>query len=249
MEDVLEDPLPRSAQAEFQTTHWSVVLLVGGACESAAQQALEELCRAYWFPLYAYVRRQGQRPEDAQDLTQEFFSRFLERGNFERADPGRGRFRTYLLTCLKRFLNEEWRRANRQKRGGGRFALPATLQDAELRLAVEPSDQLTPDRLYDRRWVEALLERVLVRLRRDYESTGRTTVYAQLQQFLWGPQTEISYVEMGRLLQMNEGAIKVAVHRLRQRYRELLREEVAHTVERPEQVDEELRHMLSVFAD
>lgn len=249
VEDLLEDRLPRSAQAEFKTTHWSVVLRVGATSESAAQQALEELCRAYWFPLYAYVRRQGHRPEDAQDLTQEFFSRFLERGSFERADPDRGRFRTYLLTCLKRFLNEEWRRANRQKRGGGQFAVPCDLHEAETRLAVVPCDQMSPDRLYDRRWVEALLERVLLRLRQDYEATGRTQVYAQLQQFLWGAQSEISYHEMGRRLQMNEGAVKVAVHRLRQRYRELLREEVSHTVERPDEVEAELRHMLGVFAN
>lgn len=248
MEDVLEARSRNQAGVEFQTTHWSVVLRAGDACESTARQALEELCRAYWFPLYAYVRRQGQRAEDAQDLTQEFFSRFLEHGNFERANPGRGRFRTYLLTSLKRFLNEEWRRANRQKRGGGQFVTPVNLEDAEVRLSAEPCDTLSPDRLYDRRWVDALLERVVERLRQDYESTGRKSVYLQLQQYLWGPLAEVSYAEMGRRLKMNEGAVKVAVHRLRQRYRELLREEVAHTVEKPEDVEEELRYMLATFS-
>jgi len=247
VEDLLEDRPPHRARAEFQTTHWSVVLRAGDASEGTARPALEQLCQAYWFPLYAYVRRQGHRPEDAQDLTQEFFSRFLEHGNIERADPGRGRFRSYLLTSLKRFLNEEWRRANRQKRGGGQFAVPLNLEDAETRMATEPSDQLSPDLLYDRRWVETLLERVVVRLQQDYESTGREAIYLQLQQFLWGPQAEVSYAEMGRRLQMSEGAVKVAVHRLRQRHRELLREEVARTVERPEQVDAELRHMLASF--
>ena len=231
----------------FKTTHWSVVLSAGHDSESVARQALEQLCQAYWFPLYAYVRRQGHQPDDAQDLTQEFFARFLERGSFARADRERGRFRTYLLTSLKRFLQEEWRRANRQKRGGGVTFVPLAGEDAENRYAAEPKDELSPDLLYDRRWAEALLERVLVRLRTDYESTGRAAVYAQLQQFLWGRQVEVSYDEMGRQLGLNEGAVKVAVHRLRQRFRDLLREEVAQTVETPEQIGEELRHLLGAF--
>jgi hypothetical protein len=135
----------------FKTTHWSVVLSAGHDSESVARQALEQLCQAYWFPLYAYVRRQGQAPDDAQDLTQEFFARFLERGAFARADRERGRFRTYLLTSLKRFLQEEWRRANRQKRGGGMTFVPLAGEDAENRYAAEPRDELSPDLLYDRR--------------------------------------------------------------------------------------------------
>jgi RNA polymerase sigma-70 factor (ECF subfamily) len=207
------------------------------------------LCGAYWFPLYAYTRRQGHSPEDAQDLTQEFFARFLTRGSFAKAERERGRFRTFLLTSLKYFITEEWRRNNRQKRGGGQTFIPLETEDAENRYAIEPREELSPDRLYDRRWAEALLERVLARLKQDYDSTGRTQVYSQLQQFLWGRQAEMSYSEMGDRLGINEGAVKVAVHRLRQRFRDLLREEVANTVETPDQVEEELRHLLGVFGD
>lgn len=215
--------------------------------ESVARQALEQLCQAYWFPLYAYARRRGHAHEDAQDLTQSFFERFLQRGYFARAERERGRFRTFLLTSLKRFLAEEWRRANRQKRGGAVTFVPFASQDAENRYSCEPCDQLSPDLLYDLRWAGVLLERVLARLRKDYESTGRSEVYCQLQRFLWGREAEISYGEMSEQLGMNVGAVKVAIHRLRHRYRDLLREEVANTVEREEQIDDELRHLLSAF--
>ena len=253
MPESLEDPsqneTPGVGSSEsFSTTHWSVVLSAGDGCENIAQRALEQLCQAYWFPLYAYVRRQGNSADDAKDLTQEFFTRFLERGHFALADPERGRFRTFLLTSLKRFLNEEWRKANRQKRGGGRQFVPFDGEDAENRFSAAPRDSLAPDLLYDRRWAEALLERVLGQLKKDYESTGRAAIYTQLQQFLWGRQAELSYAEMGERLGINEGAVKVAVHRLRQRFRELLREAVANTVEKPDQIDDELKHLLGAFA-
>lgn len=234
-------------QESFQTTHWSVVLAANRGSSASAQKALEELCQVYWFPLYAFARRQGNTPEDAQDLTQEFFSRFLERGYFSLADRERGRFRTFLLASLKHFLTEEWRRANRQKRGGGHSFVPLEQDDAENRYSAEPCAELSPDLLYDRRWAEAMLERVLSKLRTDYDSTGRASVYAQLQQFLWGRQAEISYADMARQLGMNEGSVKVAVHRLRQRFRELLREEVLQTVQNPNQADEELRYLLGAF--
>jgi RNA polymerase sigma factor (sigma-70 family) len=236
-----------SKQHAFKTTNWSVVLAAGHGSSTAIQHALEELCRAYWFPLYAFARRQGNSPEDAQDMTQEFFARFLTRGYFALADRERGRFRTFLLTCLKRFMTEEWRKANRQKRGGGEIVVPFDTEDAETRYSTGPREELSPDRLFDRRWAEALLERVLKRLRQDYDSTGRAEVYQQLQQFLWGRGAEISYAEMGERLGLNEGAVKVAVHRLRQRFRDLLREEVANTVEKGDQVDEEMRHLMDVF--
>ena len=232
----------------FKTTHWSVVLSTGDNSDSVARRAIEVLCGTYWYPLYAFVRRQGQSPEDAQDLTQEFFARLLARGAFSRADPERGRFRTYLLTSLKRFLTEEWRRANRQKRGGGQIVEPLDPETAAHRYAAEPRTELSPDLLYDRRWAEALLERVLAQLRQDYDSTGRAAVYAQLQRFLWGRQGEISYAEMGQQLGLNEGAVKVAVHRLRQRFRDLLHGEVAQTVETSAEIEQELRHLLGTFA-
>lgn len=241
--------MPVRPSEAFKTTHWSVVLSAGHTSETVARGALEQLCVAYWFPLYAFVRRQGHAPEDAQDLTQEFFARFLERGRFGRADPERGRFRTFLLTSLKRFLTEEWRRENRQKRGGGRDFSPFVADDAECRHSAGVCNELSPDRLYDRRWAEAMLERVLARLRTDYDSTGRSAVYARLEQFLWGRQAETSYSAMGVELEMSEGAVKVAVHRLRLRLRELLREEVAQTVQAPDEVDSELLHLFEAFAD
>lgn len=248
MEATPDNPTPAPGAEAFKTTHWSVVLSSGHDSESVARQALEQLCRAYWFPLYAYVRRQGLSPEDAQDLTQAFFERFLERGYFALADPERGRFRTFLLTSLKHFLTEEWRRTNRQKRGGGLALVPFATEDAEGRYAAHPLDELSPDRLYDRRWAEAMLERVMARLAKDYESTGRTAVYSQLQQFLWGGQAEVSYADIGAKLAMSQGAVKVAVHRLRQRFRDLLRAEAAKTVRAPDQVEEELKHLLAAFA-
>jgi RNA polymerase sigma-70 factor (ECF subfamily) len=233
----------------FKTTLWSIVLSAGNKSESVAQPALEELCRTYWFPLYAYVRRQGVSPEDAKDLTQAFFERFLQRGYFAHADPERGRFRAYLLTCMKRFLAEEWRRTNRQKRGAGVVFVQIETEDAEGRYTAAPPTELSPDRLYDRHWAEAILERTTARLMRDYEKTGRAAVCSQLQQFLWGGQREIAYGELGAKLGMSEGAVKVAVHRLRQRFRDLVREEVAGTVQTPEEVDGEIKHLLATFAD
>jgi RNA polymerase sigma-70 factor (ECF subfamily) len=248
VENPAETPTPVLSLGEaFKTTHWSVVLSSGHDSESVARAALEELCRCYWFPLYAYVRRHGYTREDAQDLTQSFFARFLEHGYFARAERERGRFRTFLLTSLKRFLMEEWRRANRQKRGGNQTFVPFDAQAAEDRYSAEPRDELSPDLLYDLRWAGVLLERVVARLRKDYESTGRTAVYTKLQGFLWGRQAETSYAEMSEQLGMNAGAVKVAVHRLRQRFRDLLREEVANTVATQEQIDDELRHLLSAF--
>jgi len=246
------DRLPGTASPEpggesFKTTHWSVVLSSGNASENVARQALEHLCRTYWPPLYAYVRRQGHSPEDAQDLTQGFFERFIERGYFALADPERGRFRTFLLTSLQRFMVEEWRKTSRQKRGGGQVLMTLPTTGAEEAYAAALHDDLSPDRLYDRRWAEVLLNRVMVCLAEDYASSGRAAMYKELQRSLWGGRAEVSYAELGAQLGMTEGAIKVAVHRLRHRFRDLLREEVADTVRTPEQVEEEMQHLLAAF--
>ena len=247
----MDNPVPATGPNRpeaFQTTHWSVVLSAGHESEGVARAALEKLCQAYWFPLYAYVRRQGHSPEDSQDLTQAFFERFLERGYFARADQERGWFRTFLLTSLQHFLQEEWRRNQRQKRGGGATFATLSPGEAEQRYTAEPRHELSPDVLYDRRWAEAVLERVMARLANDYASTGRTTVYTRLQQFLWGRQAEVSYAAMGAELGLAESAVKVAVHRLRQRFRDLLREEVANTVQSADQIEAELRHLMAAFA-
>jgi RNA polymerase sigma-70 factor (ECF subfamily) len=235
-------------EGAFNTTRWSVVMAAGAGSSESARAAVEKLCRSYWFPLYAFGRRLGNSPEDAEDLTQEFFARFLARDHFALADRACGRFRTFLLTSLKRFQTDEWRRGNRVKRDGGVAFVSTGAAEAESRYSAEPRHELSPDRLFDRRWAEALLERVLDQLRQDYSSTGRAGIYTQLQQFLWGRNAEMSYAEMGRQLGLNEGAVKVAVHRLRQRFRDLLRAEVARTVESPDQVEDELQHLLGVFA-
>lgn len=240
-------PTPTPAGGSFKTTQWSLVLSADGSPGSASFRALEKLCQTYWFPVYTFIRRQAKSPEDAQDLTQEFFSRFLARGGFSKADRERGRFRSFLLTSVKHFLTEDWRKANRQKRGGGQLVLSYTADEAESRYTAEPMDELTPDRVFDQRWAEALLERVMARLRMDYEVTGRAAIYQQLQQLIWGGNSELSYEEMGAKLGMNEGAVKVAVHRLRQRFREQLHAEVAETVDKESDVDSEIRHLLGMF--
>ena len=212
-----------------------------------AQEALETLCRTYWYPLYVYVRRQGQSPHDAQDLTQEFFARLLEKKYLRLADPDRGKFRAFLLKSLKHFLVNEWEKARTQKRGGGEYVIPLDAEIAESRYAAEPALALTLDEVYEKRWAVTLLEAVLVGLHESYAASGRLSVFETLKVFIWGDQTTLSYAEVAPQLGLTEGAVKVAVHRLRSRYRELLREEIAKTVATPGEVDEELRHLIAVL--
>lgn len=243
-----DDSGNNSRAGRFDTTRWSVVLRASDGAAGAAREALEALCAVYWYPIYAFARRQGRAAEDAQDLTQEFFARFLSRQGFSLANPDRGRLRNFLLASFKRFAAEEWRRANRQKRGGGATALSLDAERAEERYASEPQDGQSPDRVYERRWAEAVLARALEQLQRDYDSTGRADLYRNLQQFLWGREPTQSYADMGQRLGLAEGAVKVAVHRLRQRFRDVLREEVANTVDSPDQVEEELKTLFLAFA-
>jgi RNA polymerase sigma factor (sigma-70 family) len=238
--------LPFQAEG-FVTTHWSVVLHAGRADSPEAAKALEQLCCAYWYPLYAYVRRQGHAASDAQDLTQEFFSRMLEENHLKLADRGRGRFRTFLLTSLKHFLINEWKKANRQKRGSGRERLSLDHEMAEARLVVEPAVDQPPDALYDRGWAGILLDRALTALRTEFEQSRKRDLFERLKIFVWGEKSAISYAEMAEQLSMTEGAVKVAVHRLRQRFGELLRAEIAQTVATPVEVEEELRYLVSVI--
>jgi RNA polymerase sigma factor (sigma-70 family) len=231
----------------FITTIWSVVLAAGKSDSAQAAEALEQLCRTYWYPLYVFVRRQGHAAHDAEDLTQEFFARFLEKEYFERADPARGRFRCFLLACLKNFLTEQHRHAGRLKRGGGQTLLAWDSQTAEERYQLEPADPATPEKIYDRRWALTLLEKTLARLGDEQAAAGKQQVFAQLKDYLWGEGGGTGYAEVAARLQMTEGTLKVAVHRLRQRYRELLREEVAHTVATAAETDAELRYLISVI--
>ena len=239
--------LPMAHSPVFATTHWSVVLAAGGGDSPQATAALEQLCRAYWFPLYAFVRRQGHAPEDAQDLTQGFFARFLEKHSLELADPARGRFRTFLLACLKNYLAEEHRHTGRLKRGGEQTLVSWDAQSAEERYRSEPLEQMTPEKIYERKWALALLEQTLTRLSQEESAADKARLFAALKDFLWGEKGSASYAEIGEQLELSEGAVKVAVHRLRRRYRDLLREQVAQTVARPEEVEPELRHLIAVI--
>jgi RNA polymerase sigma-70 factor (ECF subfamily) len=238
-----------SAEAEdwFATTHWSVVLAAGHAETPTARAALESLCQLYWYPLYAYARRRGFSVEDAQDLTQAFFARLLEKQSLEKASPARGRFRAFLITSLKNFLANEWDKAHAARRGSGQRLLSRDARIAEERYLAEPADEQSPDKLFERRWAVTLLESVLRRLREDYARGGRGELFERLKDFLWGEKNLSSYSKFGTECGMSEGAVKVAVHRLRRRYRDLLREEVAHTVTGPEEIEEELRHLRAVL--
>jgi RNA polymerase sigma factor (sigma-70 family) len=237
-----------SRQPAFVTTHWSVVLTAGRTDTTRARGALERLCQTYWYPLYAYVRRRGNSPEDAQDLTQEFFARLLEHNWIGRADKQRGRFRSFLLSAMNHFLADEWDKARAQKRGGGLAPLPLQFDTAETRYCHEPADPVTPEQNYERRWALTLLDEVLRRLRTEYEQDGRGELFAALHPCLVGDRTSQPYTELAAKLGISEGTVKSAVHRLRQRYRQLLRDEIAQTVAEPGEVDEELRHLFAVLS-
>ena len=232
----------------FATTHWSVVLAAAQGESPQANDALERLCRSYWYPLYAYVRRTGREAEEAKDLTQEFFARFLGRNTVSLADPARGRFRTFLLTALKHFLANEWKKENRLKRGGDRQFLSLENAGGEERFAAEPSDTASAEIIYERRWATALLERVLRLLGEECAAAGRAAQFEELKASFWGAGRDATQAEIAGRLGMSEGAFKVASHRMRARYRELLRAEIAHTVASPAEVDEELRHLISVMS-
>ncbi len=234
-------------RAVFATTHWSVVLAAGRSDSPQARESLEKLCQTYWYPLYAYVRRRGHAEADAKDLTQGFFAWLLERDWLERADQQRGRFRSFLLTSFNGFLANEWNRARAQKRGGGRtLSLPFDAADPHCRW--EPADNVTPEQVYERRWAVTLLDEVMGRLREDYARQDKAELFAQLKPCLLGQRAAQPYAALASTLGMTEGSVKVAVHRLRQRYRQLLRAEIANTVAQPEDVEEEMRHLFAVLA-
>jgi len=239
---------PSPAARVFVTTHWSVVLTATGSDTTQARAALEHLCRMYWYPIYHFVRRQGHSVHDAQDLTQEFFTRLLEKKWIASADQSRGRFRSFLLMVLKRFLNVEWRRANAQKRAGDRHCLPLPLDTAETRYVREPADTSTPEQAFEKQWALTLLETVLRDLRAEYENSGKGQFFETLKPCLMGSRESQPYAELAAKLEMTVGAVKVAVHRLRERYREQLRSEIAHTVASPQDVDSEMRHLFRVLS-
>lgn len=227
----------------FKTTHWSVVLNAGQRDSPNGSAALARLCQTYWYPVYTFVRRLEHGPEDAQDLTQEFFFRLIEKDYLKALDRETGKFRSFLLVVLKRFLANEWDRANRQKRGGGRQIVSLNAEDTELRYRNEPVDDRTPEKVFDQRWALAVLEQVMNRLQTEMIEAGKAELFGGLKAFLGGEGDGASYSEVAVRLQMNEGALRVAVHRLRRRYREILREEIASTVASPDQIEDEIRHL------
>ena len=232
-----------SGGRSFSATRWSMVLAAAGDAEAA----LAALCRAYWFPLYAFVRRQGVSPHDAEDLTQGFFAHLLGKGALAHVDRAKGRFRTFLLASLKHYLADERDRAKALKRGGGLPAISLDACEAEERYALEPRDELSPDRLFDRRWALAVIGQALARLGAEYAASGKGALFEALKAQLTAPGGGPSYAEIGAAFEMNEGAVKVAVHRLRQRYGAALRAEIAETVGSAEEVDAELRHLLDAL--
>ena len=245
-----QDPTarPGATGGIFVTTHWTVVLAAGRVGSPQASVALEELCRTYWYPLYAYARRHGRSREDAEDLTQGFFARLLEKNYLEGVNSDGGRFRSFLLVTFKHFLANEWDRANSRKRGGGVPILSLDWGEAEDRYQITPANQLSPDKLFDRAWATVVLERVITRLRDEHHGGGKGDLYEQLKPFLMMGKAEVPYARAAAELNMSEGAVRVSVHRLRRRYRELLREEITQTLANPEQAEEEMQALFSALA-
>lgn len=241
---MLSDP----REARFHTTLWDVVRTAGGGASEERDQALEALCRAYWYPLYAFLRRRGQGPEDAADLVQGFFAHFLGRQDLEGLDPARGRFRSWLLASLSNFVANERAREQTLKRGGGRARVSFDAGGAEERFQLEPVDERTPERLFDRAWALTVLERALERLRQEQRGEARRELFDRLRGHLSGQPEDGGLLGVAEAVGSTTGAVKVALHRLRVRYRELLRREVAETLGTEGDVDSELAVLLEALA-
>lgn len=232
----------------FVTTRWSIVRAATARDDSTlARDALAQLCQAYWHPLYAYVRRRNYSAHDAQDITQEFFCRLLERESLATADPALGKLRSFLLAALNHFLVDEWRKAKASKRGGDQPVFSLDWAAAEERFDLEPATHSTPDKLFDREWALALLDKVLERLEAEHFEQGKRELFTTLKETLQGARDSLPYAELARKLKMTESAVKVTVHRLRKRYRELIRAEIANTLDDLGEVEEEIRHLFKAL--
>ena len=232
---------------QFHTTHWSLVVAATGEQGEASQMALADLCHAYWYPVYAFIRRRGHTAEDSRDLAQEFFATLLEKGYLADADPDRGRFRAFLLTAVARFVGKRHEKAAAQKRGGGRQKLSLNFDDGETRYQYEPSHDWTAERIFERRWALTLLDRTLGQLRQEHEAAGKLAHFDVLKIFLTGEAGAPPLRQVAERLEMTEGAVKVAIHRLRQKYREALRGQISQTVAAQEDVDSELAVLLAAL--
>ena len=239
-------PAPRAGR--FATTRWSLVLAAGRRTSARSAEALTSLCEMYWYPVYAFIRRQGCGADESADLTQEFFVRVLEKNYFHDADPARGRFRAFLCASIRHFLSNERDRARALKRGGKQPPMSLDVETAEGKYQLEPRDEMTPEKLFDRRWALILLERVLARLRDEHVSAGKGELFDRLKGFLTGDSTGVPYSDVAKAVGMTEGAVKVAVHRLRRRFRELLIQEIAETVSDPADIDAEIEYLLKAVS-
>ena len=240
--------MPELEPRQFTTTRWSLVLAAAADPRSPdARSAMASLCRTYWYPLYAFVRRSGYGHDDALDLTQGFFAKLLEKNDLRTVDRSRGRFRSWLLGCMKHYLANERDRATAQKRGGGKRVLDIDGGGAENRYRLEPAHDLTPEKTFDRRWALVLIENVLAQLGEECRAGGKEKLFETVKPYLWGERNE-SYAEAAPTLEMTEAALKAAVHRLRKRYKDLLRLEISHTVQSAAEVDEEIRDLFAALA-
>ena len=235
-----------AGQRSFPTTHWTVVLNAASPAKAEGRAALISLCERYWYPLYAFVRRRGYDREEARDLTQEFFVRIIEGRYLDRADPEKGRFRSFLLSSFRFFLSDESDRARAQKRGGG-AVLPFEMTTGEEWFEREPKNEETPERIYERRWAHSVLDRSMIALRREFEVLGRLDHFDRLKEFLTGG-SDASYAALAREMKTSEGALRVSVHRFRRRYRELFRMEIAATVADPAEIDQELKFLAAALS-
>ncbi len=234
--------------SRFATTHWSVVLAAGDSASPQHEQALSRLCQAYWFPLYAYLRRRGHDRHQAEDWTQAFFAQMLDKRRLSAVSPKPGKFRSFLLTALKNFVSDEQDRARAAKRGGAQKTLSLNFETAESQYTLEPTDELSPERLFERAWALVVLEQTMNRLEVELANTNKKDLFDSLRVYVCGEPTTVTYCDVAAQLNMTENAVKVAVHRLRRRYRELLRNEIAQTVLTEDQVDEEISHLFAAVA-
>jgi RNA polymerase sigma-70 factor (ECF subfamily) len=234
--------------ARFKTTHWSVVLASRDFASPAAREALETLCRTYWYPLYAYIRRQGYEASDAEDLTQAFFARFLAPGALGNVGPEKGKFRSFLLACLRHFLADERDRLAAMKRGGQYRFISLDAPSAEDRYRLEPADETNPEKIYERRWAWTLLEQARQCLRQEYLEAGKVDLYERLNLFETGESSPATYAEVAKRFGIAEGTVKWEASRLRRRFQQLVREVVARTVAHPGQIDDEIRYLIRILS-
>ena len=238
----------KTSQAWFATTRWSVVLTAQDKQSSQCRQAMDGLCRTYWYPLYAFVRRQGCTADEAADFTQGFFARCLERDWLDSVDQNRGRFRNFLLASIKHYVSNERARQRAKKRGGGKHVFSLDMQTAETRYKIEPESTTTPEQLFERQWALTLLDTVLKDLQKQYQDEGKEEMFGALKPCLIGQTATLPYAELAQTFGCTEGAVRVMVHRLKKRYRDLLRRHIADTVAAPEDVEAEMQHLRKILS-